>query len=131
MTSDESCNIWWNTHTRTHTHTHTQECPVLTTSQGIPIDDKTNSITVGPRGPMLMQDTVYMDEMASFDRERIPERVVHAKGAGERLSVYIDTMKYSIASCMVIWSMSADVQDCTKCAHFRLFICVFRCLWCL
>ena len=45
-------------------------------------------MTVGPRGPMLMQDTVYMDEMASFDRERIPERVVHAKGAGERLSVY-------------------------------------------
>ena len=51
---------------------------------GIPIDDKTNSKTAGPRGPMLMEDTVYMDEMAHFDRERIPERVVHAKGAGER-----------------------------------------------
>ncbi|XP_065906105.1 catalase-like isoform X2 [Dysidea avara] len=55
---------------------------ILTTGQGIPVDDKQNVITAGPRGPMLMQDLVYMDEMAHFDRERIPERVVHAKGAG-------------------------------------------------
>ena len=55
----------------------------MTTAQGIPIDDKQNIITVGKRGPMLMQDVIYMDEMAHFDRERIPERVVHAKGAGE------------------------------------------------
>ncbi len=54
----------------------------LTTSVGIPIDSKTSVQTVGPRGPMVMQDVVYMDEMAHFDHERIPERVVHAKGAG-------------------------------------------------
>ncbi|PIO57633.1 hypothetical protein TELCIR_20948, partial [Teladorsagia circumcincta] len=53
---------------------------VLTTSNGAPIANKTNALTAGPRGPMLMQDVVYMDEMAHFDRERIPERVVHAKG---------------------------------------------------
>ena len=46
------------------------------------MDFKTGVQTFGPRGPMLMQDFVYMDEMAHFDRERIPERVVHAKGAG-------------------------------------------------
>ena len=44
--------------------------------------DKTNSMTVGPRGPILLQDHVLIDELAHFDRERIPERVVHAKGAG-------------------------------------------------
>ena len=55
----------------------------MTTAQGIPVDDKQNVITVGKRGPMLMQDVIYMDEMAHFDRERIPERVVHAKGAGK------------------------------------------------
>ena len=44
--------------------------------------------TAGERGVMLMQDVVYMDEMAHFDRERIPERVVHAKGAGECVFVY-------------------------------------------
>lgn len=54
----------------------------LTTEAGCPISDKLNSLTVGPRGPLLMQDVVYMEEMAHFDRERIPERVVHAKGAG-------------------------------------------------
>lgn len=54
----------------------------LTTESGCPIADKLNSLTVGPRGPLLMQDVVYMEEMAHFDRERIPERVVHAKGAG-------------------------------------------------
>lgn len=45
-------------------------------------------MTAGPRGPLLVQDVVFTDEMAHFDRERIPERVVHAKGAGES-SVYL------------------------------------------
>lgn len=54
----------------------------LTTSNGAPIWNKNDVLTVGERGPMLMQDVVYMDEMAHFDRERIPERVVHAKGGG-------------------------------------------------
>ncbi|XP_061415774.1 catalase [Lethenteron reissneri] len=55
---------------------------VLTTGAGNPISDKLNVQTAGPRGPLLVQDTVFTDEMAHFDRERIPERVVHAKGAG-------------------------------------------------
>ncbi|CAL8295916.1 unnamed protein product [Boreogadus saida] len=54
----------------------------LTTGGGAPVGDKLNSMTAGPRGPMLVQDVVFTDEMAHFDRERIPERVVHAKGAG-------------------------------------------------
>jgi len=56
--------------------------PTLTTTTGAPIGDKQNVQTVGPRGPMLLQDTVFLDEMSHFDRERIPERVVHAKGGG-------------------------------------------------
>ncbi|CAL1265601.1 unnamed protein product [Larinioides sclopetarius] len=59
-----------------------EEVETLTTTFGAPIGDKLNSLTVGPRGPLLMQDVVYMEEMAHFNRERIPERVVHAKGAG-------------------------------------------------
>jgi len=54
----------------------------LTTGAGCPVGDKTNSMTVGSRGPILLQDHVLVDELAHFDRERIPERVVHAKGAG-------------------------------------------------
>ena len=41
-----------------------------------------NSLSVGARGPLLLQDHVLIEELAHFDRERIPERVVHAKGAG-------------------------------------------------
>ncbi|KAL6431868.1 hypothetical protein ACFW04_007372 [Cataglyphis niger] len=58
------------------------EAPVLLTANGAPIAEKKASLTVGPRGPMLLQDFVYLDEMSHFGRERIPERVVHAKGAG-------------------------------------------------
>ena len=49
----------------------------------MPIDDIAASLTVGYHGPVLMQDVVFLDTMAHFGRERIPERVVHAKGAGE------------------------------------------------
>jgi len=72
----------------------------LTTSNGAPIGNKQDVVTVGKRGPMLMQDVVYMDEMAHFDRERIPERVVHAKGAGAHgyLEITHDITKYCKAN---------------------------------
>lgn len=56
--------------------------PLMTSSWGAPVEDKTAALTVGPRGPILLQDFTLIDELAHFDRERIPERVVHAKGAG-------------------------------------------------
>ena len=56
---------------------------MLTTGHGAPVDNKADTMTVGDRGQVLLQDIVLLDEMAHFDRERIPERVVHAKGAGE------------------------------------------------
>jgi catalase len=55
---------------------------VMTTNSGRPVGDNQNSITVGPRGPVLMEDYLLFEKMAAFNRERIPERVVHAKGAG-------------------------------------------------
>ncbi|KAH3721883.1 hypothetical protein DPMN_064832 [Dreissena polymorpha] len=61
-----------------------QSPDTLTTGIGSPVGDKNASMTVGPRGPLLMQDFVYTDEMAHFNRERIPERVVHAKGGGNQ-----------------------------------------------
>jgi catalase len=54
-----------------------------TTSNGAPVGDNQNSMTVGPfAGPILLQDFTLIDKLAHFDRERIPERVVHAKGSG-------------------------------------------------
>ncbi len=54
----------------------------MTTSAGIPIADDQNAVTAGARGPVLMQDVALMEKLAHFNRERIPERVVHAKGTG-------------------------------------------------
>ena len=54
----------------------------LTTASGIPVADDQNSLSAGPRGPLLLQDFHLIEKLQHFNRERIPERVVHAKGSG-------------------------------------------------
>lgn len=54
----------------------------LTTTSGAPVGDNQNSLTAGDRGPILMQDWQLIEKLAHLNRERIPERVVHAKGWG-------------------------------------------------
>ncbi|WP_138418802.1 catalase KatA [Aquibacillus sediminis] len=54
----------------------------LTTASGSPVGDNQNSITAGHRGPTLIQDVHLLEKLAHFNRERVPERVVHAKGGG-------------------------------------------------
>ncbi|HNP50322.1 MAG TPA: catalase [Nitrosomonas nitrosa] len=54
----------------------------LTTSVGCPVADNQNVMTAGPRGPMLLQDVWFLEKLAHFDREVIPERRMHAKGSG-------------------------------------------------
>ena len=55
---------------------------IMTTDAGRPVGDNQNSLTVGPRGPVVFEDYLLFEKMAHFNRERIPERVVHAKGSG-------------------------------------------------
>ena len=71
----------------------------LTTSHGMPVDDDLRSQTAGEKGPGLVQDMHLLDKLAHFDRERIPERVVHAKGAGAGgyFEVTHDVTKYTCA----------------------------------
>jgi catalase len=71
----------------------------VVTGFGAPVDSKTATLTVGPHGPVLLQDHIYLDEITHFDRERIPERVVHAKGAGAfgYFEVTHDITKYTKA----------------------------------
>ena len=73
--------------------------PTLTTSAGAPIGDNQNSITAGPRGPLLLQDYPLIEKLAHQNRERIPERTVHAKGWGAlgTLTVTHDIAKYTSA----------------------------------
>lgn len=54
----------------------------LTTNAGAPVPDNQNAMTAGPRGPMLLQDVWFLEKLAHFDREVIPERRMHAKGSG-------------------------------------------------
>src|SRR5262249_3534221 len=56
--------------------------PELTTQQGVPVADDQNSLKVGARGPTLLEDLHFRDKIFHFDHERIPERVVHARGFG-------------------------------------------------
>jgi len=59
-----------------------KEVPVLTTQQGVPISDDQNTLRTGPRGPALLEDFHFREKIFHFDHERIPERVVHARGFG-------------------------------------------------
>jgi catalase len=59
-----------------------QQGPALTTAQGVPLRDTDHSLKAGPRGPILMQDHHFREKITHFDHERIPERVVHARGTG-------------------------------------------------
>ena len=58
------------------------DIPVLTTAQGGPISDDQNTLKIGPRGPTLIEDFHFREKIFHFDHERIPERVVHARGYG-------------------------------------------------
>ena len=76
-----------------------QKPSTLTTASGYPVSDNQNSVTAGPRGPILIQDFHLVEKLAHFNRERIPERVVHAKGAGAygTLTITNDITRYSKA----------------------------------
>lgn len=72
----------------------------LTTAFGAPVADNQNIATAGPRGPVLMQDAWFLEKMAHFDREVIPERRMHAKGSGAfgTFTVTNDITKYTKAA---------------------------------
>jgi catalase len=72
----------------------------LTRTTGAPVPDNQNVQTAGPRGPMLMQDFWFLEKMAHFDREVIPERRMHAKGSGAfgTFTVTHDITQYTKAS---------------------------------
>src|SRR5689334_4698920 len=55
---------------------------ILTTNQGIPISNNQSTLVLGERGPSLLEDHVFREKITHFDHERIPERIVHARGTG-------------------------------------------------
>jgi len=83
----------------------------MTNAAGGPVADNQNSLTAGQRGPVLMQDVWLLEKLAHFDRERIPERVVHAKGSGAygSFTVTHDISKYTKAGLFSAIGKKTDV----------------------
>ncbi|HTG39921.1 catalase [Sphingomonas sp.] len=81
----------------------TGDTPVLTTNHGVPISDNQNSLKSGARGPTLLEDFVLREKIFHFDHERIPERIVHARGSGAH-GVFVAT---------------DDISDLSKAAVFK------------
>ena len=83
----------------------------LTTEAGIPVGDNQNSLTAGARGPLLVQDWQLFEKHAHFNRERIPERVVHAKGSGAygALTITADITRYTKAK---VFSQIGKKTEC-------------------
>jgi len=77
-----------------------EEAPITTTDAGIPASSDEHSLSVGPNGPLLLQDHYLIQKMAQFNRERVPERVVHAKGGGAHgfFEVTADVTQYTKAA---------------------------------
>ncbi|MBD8507224.1 catalase [Hoyosella sp. G463] len=75
------------------------EKPATTTNSGIPVASDEHSLTVGPQGPIALHDHYLIEKMAQFNRERVPERVVHAKGSGAfgNLEITDDVSAYTCA----------------------------------
>ncbi len=78
----------------------TKGSPPTTTDAGIPVASDEHSLSVGPDGPLLLQDHYLIEQMAAFNRERIPERQPHAKGSGAfgHFQVTHDVSKYTRAA---------------------------------
>ena len=87
-----------------------KEKVIMTDSLGHPVRDDKNSKTVGENGPIVLEDTKQIDKLASFNRERIPERVVHAKGAGAfgYFKLYKSMEKYTYAK------LFTEVEETTE-----------------
>ncbi len=76
--------------------------PITTTNTGIPVSSDDKSLTAGPQGPILLHDHYLIEKMAQFNRERVPERVVHAKGGGAfgELEITHDISRYTKAKAL-------------------------------
>ncbi|MFD5825294.1 catalase [Lentzea sp. NPDC060358] len=76
------------------------EHPATTTDAGIPVESDEHSLTIGPAGPIVLQDHYLIEQMAQFNRERIPERQPHAKGSGAfgRFEVTADVSRFTRAA---------------------------------
>ena len=91
--------------------TATQPTERLTTNHGVPVSDDQNSLKAGPRGPSLLEDFVLREKIQHFDHERIPERIVHARGSAAHgyFELTESLAKYSRAKVLTEVGKKTDV----------------------
>jgi len=87
---------------------HEQQRPLTTTEAGIAVSSDDSSVTVGPDGPTLLQESSLIEKMAQFNRERVPQRVVHAKGSGAFGS-------FEVTEDVTQWTRAAFLNQVGKC----------------
>lgn len=88
-------------------HQQAKDANRLTTNQGVNIADNQNSLRIGERGPTLMEDFIFREKITHFDHERIPERVVHARGSGAH-------GYFQVYKPLKEWTKAAFLQDPTE-----------------
>ena len=86
---------------------------VFTNAAGAPVADNTNSMTAGPRGPVLLQDIWLIEKLAHFDREVIPERRMHAKGWGAYGTLHGDARHHPLTRRRRSSARSASRRRCS------------------
>ena len=92
------------------THQHAGgDTPALTTNHGVPVSDNQNSLKSGARGPTLLEDFVLREKIFHFDHERIPERIVHARGSGAH-GVFEATDDISDLSCAAVFTKGEKTE---------------------
>src|SRR5687768_17889642 len=81
-------------------HTEDSQGKFLTTNQGVKVNDNQNSLKAGERGPSLLEDFILREKITHFDHERIPERIVHARGSAAHgiFQLYKPLNKYTKAA---------------------------------
>src|SRR5687767_8216205 len=93
-------------------HTEDSQGKFLTTNQGLKVNDDQNTLKAGERGPSLLEDFIMREKITHFDHERIPERIVHARGSGAHgvFKVYDNKMsKYTRANFLTNASLETPV----------------------
>ena len=85
-----------------------------TTNAGIPVESDEHSLTIGPDGPILLHDHYLVEQLAQFNRERVPERQPHAKGSGAfgRFEVTNDVSAFTKAAVFQPGTMTDTVSSC-------------------
>ena len=98
-----------------------QKIATMTTTGGNPVADNQNSLTAGPRGPLLMQDYQLLEKLAHQNRERIPERTVHAKGSAAygTLTITHDITRYTKARALEKGAKTEALLRCSTVAGER------------